>query len=1591
MEIMRSLATTTTAHGHANLPSPSTHSYIRSTLSPVTMPSITGRSSLPCIFPFLDSMAAVGAAATAASRAEVLHESLDLRVDLEKREVKGHATVWVLLPPLPAGEMGTVDEGVFDYRLHARQMEIHEVKVNDLPASYMYPHPVDLLRDFVPPGSDDVDDREESGSSVRMDGEALDLHYRCQLIASQEGELSLQLPKRQSWRPPPSDLQEEGGKAATNIPQVVLKAGMAALRICKIEIDYTLQNPVAGLRFDSHPAHAYSMRCPSVLHDVDGPRCWFPCADRTTDIFTLDMVVAVVSPVSSERGEAGNGDDEDNDREGSHVGKGDTVNDNATNNSSSTSTTPNTSSPAINREEEHPVVVLVGGGQLLGKERNAADGTVVWRYALETPITASAVSLVVGRFGKYVDPGVPRLTHHYLLREERRAATLKASGGRNSSSTIEKSAPPPPPPRSWVRHSVEGMGPAMSFLADFFHLAPGGGAAATSSAPTPAAVIPYLEHRTVFVKGLPEASVAFHGLSLHRAEDLHPPCVFDHSMTFHLALTEGLFASWLLPRVRPRFTRDRWIYHGVLGYLILLYVRRRYGEHEYRYRLLRLMDAVTALERSGQSTPLLPPDSVLLASEIYSPASLELVRVKPPVILHMIEQRVGRKPLRDVLRSVACPTTPVVSAIARAAASGGGGGGGGGGGEEEEEAKAMDVNENARPIPPANGSSFLSPSAASAGPVHPQALKTLGFLRLCLKTSSRGDFLKNLRECWLEGRGPACFNVSYVYDRRAAKTEVALTIRQVVPPWGRLFVGTLRIRIMEDAGPYDYDREINEAEHVFTFKLHSKVRKAGGGRRKKQQVVEGAGGGATLAGAPKLTKAAKFRAEAAASSAGGRGGGKGENNSTAGGSEGEKPKKRRKKAELAAEAAAALAAPHGGGDGDGAPAIGVVPMPTTAVGASATSTDMDTRRDEDEYAASRREHYSPVVWVRLDPDLQWITEWEWENFPEYLFLEQLHRDPDAAAQCLALRALTAYPNSGQDAAAAVGAGGMGAVMRPSLAALAMSDCLRGKVRPGWVEPSLSVRMEAARALAAWQNNHAPGAMVAQETSWRGLGLLLQDYRERFFDASGRIPLPADFTDEAEYQLQKSLIHAISLIRAKDGCTPPLIWDFLRTILEAHDNSYNPFDDSAFLRTVLLGVANLHIGPSQDRAGASLAAGFFPQLCRYLGWHQEVGSYDHMVEAAALRAMCNLEIIRGGTPGESVDYLQYAKPVPDQVLGKAALTNPSSIVPLRLAALEAVARLRVREAKVPGAPTTAAAAKAGEGLEGPRRALQWVLGVVQHEKATGSTIFRYKALQIMFEALRHPLDYRPSLVTIHQPIALAPTHFLDHLTHEGPAYDKLDASMLSLTHPPRSSHDNPFLNSLRSAACAEASAGVRRQLWRFVTREAWYNQPLRGMAMSLHQAIWGMYPFPSGGGGRGGEGKEMLTTSISISRKKGLAGLENVYLELLSKRADGILSLRSTLFDERDWRVWRNRRARRLDMLQQQHGGGGRRENGTKTLSWDDLSEDERGERKECLESREAITKSNSKVRLKLSIAPSSSSSVVAPVGGAGGDGMYLDG
>ena len=365
-----------------------------------------------------------------------------------------------------------------------------------------------------------------------------------------------------------------------------------------MEVKYVLDRPTAGLRFEERPRHCYSLRCPGVLHDVDGPRCWFPCADRSTDLFTVDFAVTV-------RDYEAEDEDEEEDKEAPTMEQDEG---------------PAVTEAVARRGRRRPLTVIVGGARLVRKEKMRHAGAppaVVWRYAIDTNVTAGAVSLVVGPFAQWVDPAAPRVTHHYLVPEElpEPDAPLPLplplpEGGDVSSSAA--SAPALLPPKAWVKASVAGMGPVLGFVADFFNLTPPHqqqqhqrhpGAAAPPLPPpstaggAAAAAAATLEHRAVFVKGLPEAGVAFHGLALHRAEDLHPPTLFDPHMALHLALAEGVLAAWLLPRLRPRFQRDQWIYHGVVGYILLLYVRRRYGEHEYRYRLLRLVDQVVALER----------------------------------------------------------------------------------------------------------------------------------------------------------------------------------------------------------------------------------------------------------------------------------------------------------------------------------------------------------------------------------------------------------------------------------------------------------------------------------------------------------------------------------------------------------------------------------------------------------------------------------------------------------------------------------------------------------------------------------------------------------------------------------------------------------------------------------------------------------------------------------------------------------------------------------------------------------------------------------------------------------------------------------
>lgn len=176
-----------------------------------------------CVVLFLDSsFRLLGYARRSSTHAPRPHDahlyaqSLSLKVDLEAQRVEGQATLWVVLPALatPPAAASSEDHSSprehrpIDYRLHARQMAISAVRVNGEAVPFTYPSPsLDLLRSFVPGNGERGEERS---------GEAADLHYRCEFVAAQEGELGLQLPPGEGWK-----AERDAGEGEV-VPKVIL-------------------------------------------------------------------------------------------------------------------------------------------------------------------------------------------------------------------------------------------------------------------------------------------------------------------------------------------------------------------------------------------------------------------------------------------------------------------------------------------------------------------------------------------------------------------------------------------------------------------------------------------------------------------------------------------------------------------------------------------------------------------------------------------------------------------------------------------------------------------------------------------------------------------------------------------------------------------------------------------------------------------------------------------------------------------------------------------------------------------------------------------------------------------------------------------------------------------------------------------------------------------------------------------------------------------------------------------------------------------------------------------------------------------------
>eukprot|EP00879_Flechtneria_rotunda_P028850 GHRR01031082.1.p1 GENE.GHRR01031082.1~~GHRR01031082.1.p1 ORF type:complete len:966 (+),score=503.48 GHRR01031082.1:166-3063(+) len=232
----------------------------------------------------------------------------------------------------------------------------------------------------------------------------------------------------------------------------------------------------------------------------------------------------------------------------------------------------------------------------------------------------------------------------------------------------------------------------------------------------------------------------------------------------------------------------------------------------------------------------------------------------------------------------------------------------------------------------------------------------------------------------------------------------------------------------------------------------------------------------------------------------------------------------------------------------------------------------------------------PVLWVQIDPGLEWLAAVQLRQ-PAHWWSLQLDHSKDVVAQAQAVAGLAAQlgSNSTQldDYIVTVLAG----VMR----------------NPGVFS---RVRLDAALAL---------GAGTAVSPTQRALTELIGYTRERLYDPLTGLLRPNNFLDLGEALLTQGLPAALAAARDAQGFTPEPVLALLLDVLACNDNSSNPIDDGYWLAALVTALGNTRLTTDADLARV------LSEIDRQLAHEAVVTTHNSVLGCACLRAASSLAV------------------------------------------------------------------------------------------------------------------------------------------------------------------------------------------------------------------------------------------------------------------------------------------------------------------------------------------------------------------------------
>lgn len=231
---------------------------------------------------------------------------------------------------------------------------------------------------------------------------------------------------------------------------------------------------------------------------------------------------------------------------------------------------------------------------------------------------------------------------------------------------------------------------------------------------------PFNSYKLVFVDQLPTQRFDSASLSIVSLDVLHGEDAIEQAMETRQTLSHALACQWMGINIIPKTWSDIWLVNGLALYITGLFIRKLFGNNDYRFKLKKDMQRV--LEWDVGSMPPICQPQVLDPPDA---ATLPFINLKAPLVLHILDRRLGKSGTSLGLSRV---------------------------------------------LPKL----FLS---AISGELQNNALSTHAFLRMCRKVS--GVDPRSFAEQWIYGSGCPSFGFSASFNRK--KMAVEITMRQEAP------------------------------------------------------------------------------------------------------------------------------------------------------------------------------------------------------------------------------------------------------------------------------------------------------------------------------------------------------------------------------------------------------------------------------------------------------------------------------------------------------------------------------------------------------------------------------------------------------------------------------------------------------------------------------------------------------------------------------------------------------------------------------------------------------------------------------------------